>query len=530
MPNTHNQSPQDYQLDRSDQTNSLTPEQTVVEAEETTSIENDFLPLIGVLGVVAILVGFFLFGNGVSFSLIALTSIAIFAIPLCYRYPRQGLWAFLIYLPFSGTISYWVGNDHFTFHLAKDGFYLPALIGLIQELRQKKRPLIVLPQLNIPFLIFLTIVLLTLVGVNGIQQFKTQGNESPLLIGIFGLKVLIGYIPLITCAYYLIESRRELHFFTRLQVILILICCTLGLIQFTLVVSGYCPDNTGLAQNLLLRANVQRKCLVGGALGYFPAENFIRLPGTFVAPWHWAWFLIASTFFSFATAFSDPKFYWRLTGLTALSLVMVNAIICGQRTAMLAVPLIMLILLVMTSHISRLKRLILILGVVVAFLITTHILFPEVITERLTSFIGRWNADPPLEFLKTQANFTIRQHRGWLGNGLGQATIAVRSLGQIRLIEAYYPKLLYEIGPLGVAAFLGLVTRITISGFKSYHQLKDHNLWGYGITFWIFICLISYNPYWYPLDTDPIAVYYWFTIGILFKLPKIHRQEREQNV
>lgn len=526
MSNTHNQS-NDYELDSPDQTNSMTPEQAVVEVEETASVKSRFLRFIGLVGVGSLLVGFFLFGNGVSPNIIGLTILAILIVALCYRYPHQGLWALLIYLPFSGTVSYWIGDDHFAFHLAKDGFYIPALIGLIQELRKKKFALIVPPQLKISFFILLTIVLLTLLGVNGIQQLNAQPNNHPLVMGIFGLKVLIGYIPLITCGYYLIQSRRELHFFTRLQVILILICCTLGVIQFGLVVTGYCPDNTGLPEHLLLRANVQRKCLVGGALGYFPAESFIRLPGTFVAPWHWAWFLIASTFFSFATAFSDPKFYWRLTGLTALSLVMLNAIICGQRTAMLAVPLIMLLLLVATSQISRIKRLTLILAVVVAFLITTYLLFPDVISERFSSLIGRWNADPPLTFLTKQASFTISQHRGWLGNGLGSATTAARGLGQTRLIEAYYPKLLYEIGPFGVAAFLGLVTQITILGFKSYHQLKEHSLWGYGIIIWVFVCLISYNPYWYPLDTDPIAIYYWFGIGVLFKLPKIKQQEQE---
>lgn len=216
---------------------------------------------------------------------------------LCWRYPRQGLWAFLIYLPFAGTISYWVGNDHYLFHLAKDGLYIPALIGLVVELRKKKLPLINPPQLKIPLLILFIIAIVTLIAVNGVLQKHGTTDNQPFAVGLFGLKVLIGYIPLITCGYYLIRHRQDLEFFTRLQVILILICCILGLIQFGLVVSGYCPDNTGLPEHLLLRANVQRKCLVGGALGYLPAENFIRLPGTFVAPWHWAWFLVSSTFF-----------------------------------------------------------------------------------------------------------------------------------------------------------------------------------------------------------------------------------------
>ncbi|MEO0844616.1 MAG: hypothetical protein AAF063_38015, partial [Cyanobacteria bacterium J06643_5] len=37
---------------------------------------------------------------------------------------------------------------------------------------------------------------------------------------------------------------------------------------------------------------------------------------------------------------------------------------------------------------------------------------------------------------------------------------------------------------------------------------------------------ISYNTYYYPLDVDPVAVYYWFFAGVLFKIPEIDKQER----
>jgi hypothetical protein len=42
----------------------------------------------------------------------------------------------------------------------------------------------------------------------------------------------------------------------------------------------------------------------------------------------------------------------------------------------------------------------------------------------------------------------------------------------------------------------------------------------------VFILFISYNTYYYPLDVDPVAVYYWFFAGVLLKLPDIDKQER----
>ena len=40
--------------------------------------------------------------------------------------------------------------------------------------------------------------------------------------------------------------------------------------------------------------------------------------------------------------------------------------------------------------------------------------------------------------------------------------------------------------------------------------------------------IISYNTYYYPLDVDPVTVYYWYFAGVLFKLPEIDREERKK--
>ncbi len=493
--------------------------------EDQTSQTPETIPFMLWVTGIAFAVGLLMFGNGLSFQEIFWAIIGIVCMALSYRYPRQALWFLLIYTPFAGTIIYWVGNDHPFFHFAKDGFYFPALIAIIKIARKQHLPLIIPPSLKIPLFSLLSIAILTLVYVNGGQQFSNNPNGQPLLMGIFGLKILVGYIPLTLCAYVLIRNRDDLHFLTRLQVIIITVCCILGIIQYWLIVTGRCPDNTGLPDHLLLRANLHRKCLVGGALGYYPAENFIRLPGTFVSPWHWAWFLISSSFFSFAAAFSDPKVSWRTTGWLSLSLVVLNAILSGQRTALLAVPMIIVVLVIATSHIPELKRIVIILLGIVLFMGGTHLLFPSIIAQRTESFVSRWNASPPTEFVTEQAEWTVREHRGALGNGLGRGTNAARVLGRTRLIETYYPKLLHEIGPLGVIAFFAVVTTLTFQGFRAYHQVQDPSLRGYGVILWVFIFLVSYNSYWYPLDADPVAVYYWFFAGVILKLPHIERDE-----
>ncbi|BAY35760.1 hypothetical protein NIES2111_00760 [Nostoc sp. NIES-2111] len=460
--------------------------------------------------------------------------LGIIVICLCYKYPLMGLIAFLIYVPFGGTITYYIGNSPIL-QLAKDAFYFPALIAIWQACRRQNLPLIVPRAIRTPLFILLGVCLLTLLFVNGAQQFsppdsgpfRQANNGIPLGMGILGLKVLIGYLPLIGCVYYLMKDKKDFLFISRLQVVLILICCGLGILQYLLLLTGICEGTRYASGDALFKATLEARCYIGGSLVYSPDQGMIRLPGTFVAPWQWAWFLIASTFLAFATGFSDPSIIWRLISLGSMAGIFINAVISGQRIALVLVPVCFVILLVLTGQIGNLKRFIPIgagLAVLLGIAMFTN---PTVVQERLDSLTSRWEASPPQDFIVQQFEDSLRSSDSILGNGLGRATNSARTLGPTRLIETYYPKLLYEIGIVGTLAFLALVSTITFVAFKTYRSIKNRNLRTYGAALWVFVLFISYNTYYYPLDVDPVAVYYWFFAGILFKLPEIDKQDKE---
>ena len=90
-----------------------------------------------------------------------------------YQYPRLALWTFLIYLPLSGSITYWLGGGNAAFQLAKDVFYLPALVALLQECRRKRQPIVVMKQLLPTLTLVVVFCLLTYFLVNGFQQNAT---------------------------------------------------------------------------------------------------------------------------------------------------------------------------------------------------------------------------------------------------------------------------------------------------------------------------------------------------------------------
>ncbi|MBW4557831.1 MAG: hormogonium polysaccharide biosynthesis protein HpsL [Trichormus sp. ATA11-4-KO1] len=462
--------------------------------------------------------------------------LGILVMSFSYKYPRQALYAFLIYVPFGGTITYYVGNSP-VLQLAKDSFYIPALIAFWQTCNKQGLPLILPKAIKTPLFVLLGLCLLTLLFINGGQQLnpptvgllQTPPNEMPIGMGILGLKVFLGYVPLIGCAYYLIRNKQDFLFLSRLQVVIILICCALGFIQYLLLLTGVCEGTRNATGDELFRATLDARCYFGGSLLYSPSQGVIRLPGTFVAPWQWAWFLISSTFFAFATGFTDPSLLWRLLGLSSLASVFINAVVSGQRIALALVPVCFVILLLLTGQIRNLKRFIP-MGLVLALMLGIAMAaYPDVVQERIDSLFGRWEASPPQEFIVQQFEENWRNVRGPLGSGLGRATNSARALGTTKLVETYYPKVLYEVGILGLLGFVALVTTLTITGFKTYRSIKNRNFRTYAAALWVFILFISYNTYYYPLDVDPVAVYYWFFAGVLFKLAVLDKQEK-QNV
>ncbi|NES83688.1 MAG: hypothetical protein F6K10_21015 [Moorea sp. SIO2B7] len=445
-----------------------------------------------------------------------------------YQYPRLALWTFLIYMPFSGTVTYKFAGGNAIFQLAKDAFYIPALLGLIQECKRKRKPILIPKKLVPTFSILLVLSMMTLLFVNGVLQFAPKVSGQPFLQGILGLKVLIGYIPLIFCAYYLIEDKKQLVFFGRLLLVLAIICCVLGLIQYRMLVSGACVGTRGATGDALFKASLDAKCFVGGSLLYSPSQGVQRLPGTFVSPWHWAWFLIANSAITFTTAFSDPSFLWRMTGLAGMALVFINAVISGQRIALALVPVVTVILLILTGQIANLKRF-LPIGVGLAIVIgIASVNNPAIVQQRIDSFVGRWEAAPPYRFIQDQFEWSMHKQRGILGRGLGKATNSTRIFGKTALVETFHPKLLYEMGYFGTLAFMAFLTHLVILAYQHNRSVKDKSLRSFGSSFWVFILIITYFPYWYPLDTDPVAVYYWFLAGVIFKLPEIDKQEQKK--
>ncbi|HEY9848167.1 MAG TPA: hypothetical protein V6D28_01810 [Leptolyngbyaceae cyanobacterium] len=431
--------------------------------------------------------------------------------PLYYQYARKALWAFLIYLPFVGTLAYTIGGGNPLFQFTKDVFYFPALIALLFYCYRQNLPIFIAKPLKWPLLGLLLFSLLTFIFINGDRPSDPDLGEQPFLMGIIGLKALIGYIPLIFCAYYLIRSQKELRFFIRLHVVLALICCTLAFIQYLLLLNGRCIGTSGLEGDTLFKASLDARCFVGGALLFNPELGLIRLPGTFATPWHWAWFLIANAFAIVGAAVSETSRKWRNISFLAMTFLLVTAIFSGQRTALVMVPIILMILLFVAAPGGKIKQWIMIdVSLIVLFVLAAK-----------TNFLNLGNYLDIDWFSLNQFSWVISELQSILGNGLGRATNAARIFGEVAIIDNYYAKILYEIGLVGLLAFLVVIATLIYLTFKAYRSIKNRKLRCLAVCLWGFVLFIGINPIYYPLDLDPVAIYYWFFAGVLLKLPQL---------
>lgn len=131
----------------------------------------------------------------------------ILVLLMSINYPYLAIWAFTIYMPFSGTITYWIGGGNALFQLAKDGFAFPAYYPIYQEFKKKKLPFLMPKGLSVSLQILTVFLVLTFLSENVSQQFSSKPNGKPILMAIIGFKVLLGYIPLLTCTYSLIKTK-----------------------------------------------------------------------------------------------------------------------------------------------------------------------------------------------------------------------------------------------------------------------------------------------------------------------------------
>jgi hypothetical protein len=450
-------------------------------------------------------------------------TLALFCLTLAFA---VGIWnwrwsilALVVFLPFSGIPTLLAYPNTSGAVLAKDFFFvLPAYVGFLAHRVARRQP-IAFPGAPMVLLGLLTLLVL------GLSLHPELPNR---FVAAIGGKVWLLYVPLIFLGYHLIQSREDLRRLLTVTVLAGFIPALIGIVQAVLLYSGdseFVYSFYGAAAEAVTQDFVEFD-IAGGSLR--------RVSSTF-------------TFFTQYYAFTASMValgyaWWRggrsgtigpRLGLAVWLTMMVAAFLSGARSAYIMIPALVVLMVLLER--GRVANSVKSVGLVIASVVAA------------TSFLGI-TLGALLDHLQS---LTIKQFKILyidplsvlvdhpLGLGTGAATNASRyayvedSITAEPLFqqgfESWWIKALAELGIAGLVVVVLMMALFVVRALRQHAALKDPALRAVSAALLAFVmwCLISNLKNQYT-DLDPVNVYFWLFLGVLFKLRVLDEQPQRR--
>lgn len=343
------------------------------------------------------------------------------------------------------------------------------------------------------------------------------------IVGVFGLKTYLFYIPLIWMMPALFPTEEELYKFLRSHLFLMIPVGILGIVQFFSPASS--PINSYVQSEV---ANVEVATFIGDDL----KAGGVRITGTFSYINNYAAYLLACFGLLIPLLSLKQLKWWYWATITEILLVTINSLMTGSRSTVFSAVLFLLGYLGISglskpSGIVRLLKPFFIPSIVVS--IAGVVGFRRAVD----AFVGRTtgNSDistrvfgtmtEALSFIKYKAvdGFgTGATHLGSaaLRNALNLPTGEVIPVGY----EGEMGRIALELGPIGFILWYGLRISIIIALFLVFWKLKRPLLRQLALSaflihaIWINGQLVFHHTF---------ALYYWFFTSFIFLLPRLEQ-------
>ena len=345
------------------------------------------------------------------------------------------------------------------------------------------------------------------------------------LVGIFGLRSYLIYVPLMWMLPTLFESQEELYKFLRMHLLLIIPVGLLGIAQF------YSPPTSPL--NVYAPGEVT-------VVSTFNSTSDVRVTGTFSYINSYSGYLIACFCLLIPFLSLKQSKWWALASLGEMLLLIINSFMSGSRSVVLAYVIILGLYIATkifsnsSSNIRFLKQ-VMVAGIVIA--IAASIWFRPAID----AFLLRTTSNQDLSnrvVLSLTEPYNFMKYKEIDGYGTGathQGSRALRnSLGlpNGESIPTYYEeemgRVALELGPFGFILWYVLRISIVIDLGRLFWKLK--------IPFLQDLALIAFLLHLIQLRAQLVfhhtfSPYYWLLSGFIFLLPQLEQLEisyREQ--
>ncbi|BAU63907.1 unknown protein [Stanieria sp. NIES-3757] len=372
---------------------------------------------------------------------------------------------------------------------------------------------------------FLKLIICLVAGWCLFQVFNPSLG-SP-IVGFFGLRGYLFYIPLMWMITNLFSSEKELYQFLRSHLLLIIPVGLLGIVQF------FIPGS-------FLNVYAGGQDAVAG----FAGTDFVRITGTFSYISGYSMFLSICFALVIPIFIKEHSLKWQIILAFAMALLIGNSLMTGSRAVILFDCLFMigyfsLLWWQQPSLVAKYLRRFLI-PIILSLITITFGLRPA-----FDAFINRATSSDNLSN-RIVDTFVVAQYfqfKFWDGYGTGaanQATNSLRSLlnlphGELIPIgfEQEMGRIALELGPIGFLLWYGLRISLFIALGLVFLRLRKPFLKQLALAVFL-IHAIQLNG---PLVTHPtFSIYYWFLTGFIFLLPRLetlehwYHQQSNQNV
>ena len=417
---------------------------------------------------------------------------------------ERGVFYLIAFLPYAGVLTLMLRPNPVG-SLVKDILFVLPLYAIFfllntRELRHARIP----NAITLLFVAFGALVLL---------QLFNPGLKS-IVVGAVGVKVWLLYIPLAYVVSSMVRSPEVLVRLVRLAVVVAVFPCALGLAEFMLATS------IGYEAAMTMIYGKHAYDVTQGFTLFFMGADIYRIPSTFTFVAQYAGFTLTMVAVTYMHMSIEPDARWRTFAQFMMGFVFVACMLTGSRGNFVFTPLLFVTILFLDGKLTRLA-LGLILGPVIMVTalqsagLDVFKLFGA--TSKLTQDYGEELVIPDL--IRSLTEYPLGRGAGMNTGGVANL-MSANELASTKMIEGYYSKAVIELGYPGLMLLLLLIGTIILYGIQVRARLRDpmaRSCASATLGFLIVMAIHSFKGW--QVDLDPINVWYWVFVGILFSLP-----------
>jgi hypothetical protein len=350
--------------------------------------------------------------------------------------------------------------------------------------------------------------------------FVCAFNTADISQLVIGLKVWLFYLPFFVVGMGLASQPAAMQGFFRTILILGMITCVIGLLQYGLIqVMGYQPalaiffGNSGAAGITL-----------GGGDVVGTIEGIYRIPGTFSFVTQYTQFIYLYLTVAVIEANWDSDFRYRKIGQGAMFLALLAGILSGTKAAPLVYPAFVAIYglfgLVNASIIAMMPIAAIVGIIVISFYQLDLLSFFSLSSDYATGVVQDFSGGQQMSDALSN---------GFFGAGIGSSTGGARYVvsGAENLtsplgFESFFGKIAAELGSAGLFIFTIFLITIAIKVLAASlrNRSRPANSIVAPFAAYIFYNLIS-SIKGSVIDIDPANIFFWLGLGIIVQLDNL---------